>query len=140
MYAFLILNQSIVPCLVPAVASWPANRFLKKQVGWFGIPVSLRILHSLLWSTQAKDLILWKFKILWYNNIYPMFYIWLIYLFLCMRYVPILSYKRCIQIFSHKTYIPILPYMKYITLFSYMKYIWNTTQKNSRIKTGKIWK
>ena len=55
-----------------------------------------------------------------------------------MRYAPVLSYKRCIQIFSHKTYIPILPYMKYITLFSYMKYIWNTTQKNSKIKTGKF--
>ena len=34
---FPILNQSIVPCLV---ASWPAYRFHRRQVGWSGIPIS----------------------------------------------------------------------------------------------------
>ena len=34
------------------VASWPAYRFLKRQVRWSGIPISFRIFHSLLWSTQ----------------------------------------------------------------------------------------
>ena len=53
---FPILNQSIVPCLVLTVASWPANRFLRRQVRWSGILISLRIFHSLLWSTQSKDL------------------------------------------------------------------------------------
>ena len=48
---FPIWNQSIVPCLVLTVASWPAYRFLRRQVGWFGIPISWRIFHSLLWST-----------------------------------------------------------------------------------------
>ena len=47
---FLIWNQSIVPCPVLAVASWPAYRFLKRQVRWSGIPISFRIFHSLLWS------------------------------------------------------------------------------------------
>ena len=51
---FPIWNQSIVPCLVLTVASWPAYRFLKRQVRWSGIPNYLRIFHSLLWSTQAK--------------------------------------------------------------------------------------
>ena len=51
---FLILNQFIVPCLVPTVASWPAYRFIRRQVRWSGIPISWRILHSLLWSTQSK--------------------------------------------------------------------------------------
>ena len=37
-------------------ASWSAYRFLRRQVGWSGIPISLRILHSLLWSTQSKVL------------------------------------------------------------------------------------
>ena len=46
-----IRNQSIVPCLVLTVASWPAYRFWRKQVGWSGIPISFRIFHSLLWST-----------------------------------------------------------------------------------------
>ena len=53
---FPILNQSIVPCLVLTVASWPAYRFLRRQVRWPGIPISLRIFHSLLWSTQSKVL------------------------------------------------------------------------------------
>ena len=41
-----IWNQSIVPCPVLTVASWAANRFLKRQGGWSGIPISLRILRS----------------------------------------------------------------------------------------------
>ena len=49
---FLIWTQSAVPCPVLTVASWPACRFLKRQVRWFGISISFRIFHSLLWSTQ----------------------------------------------------------------------------------------
>ena len=49
---FPIWNQSVVPCPVPTVASWPAYRFLRRQVRWSGIYMSLRIFHSLLWSTQ----------------------------------------------------------------------------------------
>ena len=49
---FPILNQSVVPCPVLTVASWPAYRFLGRQVRWSGIPISRRILHSLLWSTH----------------------------------------------------------------------------------------
>ena len=51
---FPICNQSVVPCLVLNVASWPAYRFHRKQVRWSGIPISWRIFHSLLWSTQLK--------------------------------------------------------------------------------------
>ena len=53
---FPIWNQSVVPCPVLTVASWPAYRFLKRQVRWSGIPMSFRIFHSLLWSTQSKTL------------------------------------------------------------------------------------
>ena len=35
---FPIWNQSIVPWSVLTVASWPAYRFLRKQVRWSGIP------------------------------------------------------------------------------------------------------
>ena len=35
---FPIWNQSVVPCSVLTVASWPAYRFLKRQVRWSGIP------------------------------------------------------------------------------------------------------
>ena len=34
--------------------SWPAYRFVRRQVKWSGIPISLRISHTLLWSTQSK--------------------------------------------------------------------------------------
>ena len=32
---FPILNQSVVPCPVLTVASWPAYRFLRRQVIWY---------------------------------------------------------------------------------------------------------
>ena len=53
---FPIWKQSVVPCPTLTVASWPAYRFLKSQVRWSGIPISFRIFHSLLWSTQWKTL------------------------------------------------------------------------------------
>ena len=40
---FLIWNQSVVPCPVLTVASWPAYKFFKRQVRWSGIPISWRI-------------------------------------------------------------------------------------------------
>ena len=51
---FPLLNQFFVPCLVLIVVSWLAYRFLRRQVKWSGIPISLTIFHSLLWSTQSK--------------------------------------------------------------------------------------
>ena len=58
---FPIWNQSVVPCIsvpVLSVASWPAYRFLRRQVRWSGIPISLRIFNSLLWITLFRT-ILW---------------------------------------------------------------------------------
>ena len=37
---FPIWNQCVIPCPVLTVASWPAYRFLKRQVRWSGIPIS----------------------------------------------------------------------------------------------------
>ena len=42
---FPIWDQSVVPCPVLTVASWPAYRFHRNQVRWSGIPISLRISH-----------------------------------------------------------------------------------------------
>ena len=39
---FPIWNYSIVPCPVLAVASWPAYRFLSRQVRWSGISISCK--------------------------------------------------------------------------------------------------
>ena len=51
---FQIWNQSIVPSPVLTIASWSAYRLLRRQVRWSGIPISWRIFHILLWSTQSK--------------------------------------------------------------------------------------
>ena len=49
--SFSIWNQSVVPCPVLTVASWPAYRFLKRQVGWSGIPISFRIFQFVVIHT-----------------------------------------------------------------------------------------
>ena len=49
---FPVLNQSVVPCLVLTIASWPAYRFLKRQIRWSGVPISLRISHT---HTHTKN-------------------------------------------------------------------------------------
>ena len=54
---FPIWNQSIVQCPVLTVAYCPAYRFCRRQVRWSGIPISWRISHSFLWSTQSKVLV-----------------------------------------------------------------------------------
>ena len=48
---FPVWTQCVVPCPVLTVASWPSYRFLRRQVRWSGMPISLRIFHNLLWST-----------------------------------------------------------------------------------------
>ena len=53
---FPIWSQSVVPCPVLTVAAWLAYRFLGRQVRWSGIAISLRVFHSLLWSTESKTL------------------------------------------------------------------------------------
>ena len=53
---FPVFKQSAVPCPVLTVASWPAYRFLRRQVRWSGIPISWRVFHSLLWSVLSKTL------------------------------------------------------------------------------------
>ena len=54
--SFPICNQSILPCPVLTVASWPEYRYLRRQVRWSGIPISWGIFYSLLWSTESKAL------------------------------------------------------------------------------------
>ena len=42
---FPIWNQSVVLCPVLTIASWPAYRFLRRQVRWSAIPISLSFSH-----------------------------------------------------------------------------------------------
>ena len=60
---FPIWYQSDFSCLILTVGSLPAYRFLKRQVRWSGITISLRIFHSLFWSTQSKSLLIHTVKV-----------------------------------------------------------------------------
>ena len=51
MYSFSYLEPVCCSMSSSNFRCWPAYRFLKRQVRWSGIPISLRIFHSLLWST-----------------------------------------------------------------------------------------
>ena len=63
---FPILNQSTSPCLVLIVASWPANRFLWRQVRWSGIPIS--------WLACSKWIKIWVvyLSLKWYLALWPL--------------------------------------------------------------------
>ena len=50
---FSILNQSVVPYRVLIVVSWPAYGFLRRQVRWSGISISLRATHPLPFHQQV---------------------------------------------------------------------------------------
>ena len=51
---FTIWNHSVLPSPVLTDASWPAYRFLRRQISWSGIPISWRIFNSLLWSHSQR--------------------------------------------------------------------------------------
>ena len=52
---FPVWNQSIVPC--PVLCCFLTCIEISEEAGkWSDIPISLRIFHSLLWSTQSKVL------------------------------------------------------------------------------------
>ena len=73
---FPIWNQSLVPCPVLTVASWPTYRFLKRQVRWSGIPLSLRIFQFVVIHTvkgfgivnKAKVDVFLEFSCLFYDT------------------------------------------------------------------------
>ena len=48
---FPILSQSVIAYLVRAVASWPAHGFLKRQVRWSGIAITLKIFQFVVIHT-----------------------------------------------------------------------------------------
>jgi len=60
---FPISNQSVVPCPVQTVTSWPAYTFLKRQIRWSGIPISFRIFQFIVIYTVKGFSIVNKAKI-----------------------------------------------------------------------------
>ena len=52
---FPIWNQSVVPCPVLTIASWPAYGFLWRQIRWSGVPISLRIFQFVVIHTDRME-------------------------------------------------------------------------------------
>ena len=52
---FPIWSQSVVLCPVLTIASWPAYRFLKRQVRWSGQSLLKRLSIPRALSTRSKD-------------------------------------------------------------------------------------
>ena len=63
---FPVWNQSIVPCPVLTLASWPAYRFLRRQVRWSGIPISWRSLSFCPFFSSCFTLYLFIFIVVKY--------------------------------------------------------------------------
>ena len=57
MYSFSYLEPVCCSICSSTCCFLTAYRFLRRQVRWSGIPISFRIFHSLLWSTQSKALV-----------------------------------------------------------------------------------
>ena len=114
-------NQSIVLSVVLTVVSWPAYRFLRRQVRWSGTPISLRVFHSLLWSTWSKVSVL-SMKQKWIHLEFP-----------CFCYDPrdvviLISgsstfFKSSLYIWKSSFYIPLKPSLK--DFESYFASVWN---------------
>ena len=69
MYSLPNFESVHVPYPVLNIASSPAYRFLRSQVRWSGIPITWRIFHSLLWSTQSKALVQSKKQVFYWNSL-----------------------------------------------------------------------
>ena len=87
---FPVWKQSVVPCLVLTIASWPACRFLRRQVRWSGVPISWRIFQFIVIHTVEGFDIVNKAKVdvflelscfFWWSSGYWQFDLWLFCLF-----------------------------------------------------------
>ena len=88
---FPIWIQSFVQNLILTVASWHAYRCLRRQVRWYGIPIWLKIFHSLLWSTVKGFVLASKadVDVLWNSLLFCMIQ-WMLAIW-CLIPVPFLN-------------------------------------------------
>ena len=59
---FPIWNQTVVPCTLLTVASWPAYRYLRRQVRWSGMPGSWRILFYLQKKMSISHILSFQYR------------------------------------------------------------------------------
>ena len=77
---FPIWNWSVVVlCPILTVASWPAYRFLKRQIRWSGIPISQNFPQFIVMRVRdTNSSCSWKSAYKTYNE--PSIYIWLLHI------------------------------------------------------------
>ena len=109
---FPIWNQSVVPCPVLTVASWPAYRFLRWQVRWSSIPISLRIFHSCFLGSEFYRAENMGAQNIWFginirtqmNRIYLCLFFSLVYMFSTIFPHDVKS--RCVKVIWLATLVP----------------------------------
>ena len=130
--SFPIWNQSVVPCPVLTVSSWPAYRFLKRQVRSSGIPISS--VHCdpnsrRLWHSQqsrnscfSKTLLLYWWWMLAIWSLVPLSFLkpawisgssWFIYFWRLVWRILSITLSVCemseiVQYFEHSLALPFL--------------------------------
>ena len=74
----ILLSQSgtslFVPCPVLSGASWPVYGFLRRQVRWSGIPISLRIFQFVVMHTDKDFGVVNKAEVDVFLEVYCFFY------------------------------------------------------------------
>ena len=74
---FLILNQSIIACPILTVTSWPAYRFLRRQVMWSDIQISFRIFQFVVSHTVKVFGAVNKADVFWNSLVFLMIHLML---------------------------------------------------------------
>ena len=97
----LIWNQSVVPCPVLTVASWPAYRFLRRQVRWPDILISLRIFQFVVIHTVKDFGIVNKAEVRWQSRRTCAHLLWKL-----QNYNSLLNNCRLEKVGSHQKKIP----------------------------------
>ena len=103
---FPFWNQSIVP--YPVLLIWTTYRFLRRQVGWSGIPISLKIVPQFAVIHIAKDFSVvseaWVYvfrNFLAFSMIHQMLAVWFL--------VPLPFFKSSLSIWKFSVHVLLKP-------------------------------
>ena len=69
---FPILNRSVVLCKVLTAASWPTNRFLRRQVRSSGISISLKIFQLVIYTVISFSVVNEEVEYIYTHNTHPL--------------------------------------------------------------------
>ena len=113
--SFPIWNLFIFPCLVLTATSWPAYTFLRRQVRWSGIPISLTIFQFVVihivktFSIVSEVYVFLSYSISQFNYPFscsPMRYFWILVVIILLEtliyHLLVLSCKNFSRVYTYK--------------------------------------